>query len=341
MDTTRRDLLIGAASVAAAGAVFAPTAARAVNYEVSVGYPDWRYHLLEGGTLNSTRIFNSPIVQIATNMLWCEGPCWIGDGRYLLWSDIPNDAIMRWDEITGETTIFRTPSHNSNGLTRDRQGRLIVAEHNSRSVTRTEYDGSITTLATQYDGKTLNSPNDVVVKSDGSIWFTDPPFGRGNFYEGTPEPSEFETRNVYRIDPQTGEVQLVADDARPNGLCFSPDESILYVTDVGGISMYDVVNDGTALANKRFFTESAAHPPGNGGADGIKCDTNGNVWAGWSGEHSGVRAFDPNGVPGVWIELPERAANICFGGIHRNRLFMAASQSVYATYVNVQGVPYA
>jgi gluconolactonase len=311
------------------------TPARAVRFEVTVGYPDWRYHLLEGGTLNYTRIFNSPVQQLATDMLWCEGPVWFGDGRYLLWSDIGSNAIMRWDEVTRGTSIFRQPSNNSNGNTRDRQGRLITCEHLSRQVTRTEYDGSITVLASHYNGVTLNSPNDVVVKSDGSIWFTDPPFGRNNYFEGRPEPAEL-GRHVYRIDPQSGEVQLVADDARPNGLCFSPDESILYVTDAGGISMYDVVDDGTRLANKRFFTQST-----DGGADGIKCDMNGNVWAGWSGSQSGVRAFDPSGVPGVWIELPERAANICFGGIHRNRLFMAASQSVYAVHVNVQGVPYA
>jgi gluconolactonase len=248
---------------------------------------------------------------------------------------------MRWDEETGATSVFRKPSDHANGNTRDRQGRLVTCEHGGRRVTRTEYDGAITVIADSYQGKPLNSPNDVVVKSDGSIWFTDPPFGILGNYEGhkaTPESGQ----NVYRVDGASGEITAVATDVDgPNGLCFSPDENKLYLvasraTPNRLIYVYDVV-DGRALANGRVFIDA-----GPGTPDGFRCDIDGNLWCGWgmgSDELDGVVVYNPAGTLIGRIRLPERCANLCFGGVKRNRLFMAASQSIYALYVNTQGAP--
>ncbi len=267
-------------------------------------------------------------------------PVWFGDGRTLLWSDIPNDRILKWDEETGAVSIFRKPSNNANGNTRDRQGRLVTCEHDARRVTRTEYDGTITVLLDRFEGKRLNSPNDVVVKSDGSIWFTDPPFGILMDYEGHIAEQELGT-NVYRIDGRTGRATVVADDVvGPNGLAFSPDEKLLYVVESRAtprrIRAFDVSGDGTRLANGRVFIDA-----GPGSPDGFRCDIDGNLWCGWgmSAELHGVRVFNPAGEPIGHIHLPERCANLCFGGIKRNRLFMAASQSLYALYVNTKGAP--
>ncbi len=280
------------------------------------------------------------VERIASGMRWCEGPVWFGDGRFLLWSDIPNNRMMRWEEETGRVSVFRKPSNNANGNTRDRQGRLLTCEHDSRRVTRTEYDGKITVIASHYDGKPLNSPNDVVCKSDGSIWFTDPPFGILGLYEGHPAKPELPT-NVYRIDPKSGQLSVVAGDInRPNGLCFSPDESKLYVIQAAPlprtVQVFDVVDAGTKLANKRLFL--TAEPDGT--PDGMRCDIDGNLWMGWGMGREGldgVAIYNPQGKLIGRINLPERCANLCFGGVERNRLFMASSTSVYSLYVNTQG----
>jgi gluconolactonase len=269
---------------------------------------------------------------------WAEGPVWFGDGRYLLFSDIPNDRILRWLEDTGEVSVFRSPASYSNGHTRDRQGRLISCEHDTRRVTRTEYDGSLTTLMDRFQGKPLNAPNDVVVKSDGSVWVTDPGYGIMGHYEGHRAALE-RPAVVYRLDPSTGEATAVVDDvARPNGLCFAPDESLLYVVDSGStppvIRVYDVA-DGTRATHGRRFADMS---PGT--ADGIRCDVDGNLWAaaGDGGEgFDGVHIFAPDGERIGQILLPKKCANLCFGGAKRNRLFMAASQSLYAVYVETQG----
>jgi gluconolactonase len=301
-------------------------------------YPDPAIEILDPSFLKY-RLFNASVERLATGTRWGEGPVWFGDGRYLLWSDIPNNRIMRWDETTGQASVFRTPSNHANGNTRDRQGRLVTCEHGARRVTRTEYDGSITVLMDHWQGKRLNSPNDVVVKSDGSIWFTDPPFGLQSEYEGAVANQEIPAC-VYRIDAQSGVPSIVADDvAGPNGLCFSPDESLLYIVESRAsptrkIRVFDVHN-GTALTNSRIFVDA-----GPGTPDGIRCDIHGNIWAGWgmgTPELDGVMVFNPAGVAIGRIALPERSANICFGGAKRNRLFMAAGHALYALYVNTQG----
>ena len=283
---------------------------------------------------------NAAIERIAEGCRFTEGPVWFGDGRYLLFSDIPNDRIVKWEEETGAVSLFRKPSHYANGNTRDRQGRLVTCEMDAQRLTRTEYDGTVTVLADSFDGKRLTGPNDVVVKSDGSIWFSDNGAGiRGN-YLGHKAPVELPFR-VYRIDPRNGAVAVaVGDMERPNGLAFSPDESRLYVVDTPGgdktVHVYDIVDDGTRAVNGRVFFNAMP-----GYADGIRVDTQGNVWCGFSGGEGedGVAIFAPDGTLIGRILLPERCANVCFGGEKRNRLFMAASQSVYAIYVEAQGAP--
>lgn len=280
------------------------------------------------------------IDRLATGCRWAEGPVWFGDGRYLLWSDIPNDRIMKWEEETGAVSVFRKPSRNANGNTRDRQGRLVTCEHEGRRVTRTEYDGTVTVLCDNIGGRRLNSPNDVIVARDGAIWFTDPPFGILGYYEGQMAESELAPA-VYRIDPYTGVAAVVADDIPgPNGLAFSPDESILYVVASRAkprtILAYDVI-DGHRLTNGRILIDAGP----SGTPDGFRVDVDGNLWCGWgmgTPELDGVRIFNPAGSPIGHIHLPERCANVCFGGRFRNRLFMAASRSLYALYVNTQGV---
>ena len=284
------------------------------------------------------------VERLWTGARWAEGPVWVGDGRYLVFSDIPNNRMLRWTEETGDVSVFRSPSNYTNGNTRDKQGRLISCEHNARRVTRTELDGSITVLLDHYQGKPLNAPNDVVAHSNGSVWFTDPGYGILSNYEGHKAAFELPC-NVYRLDPKTLAPTVVEGNIRrPNGICFSPDEKLLYVCDSSGneggpgsshdIRAYDVV-DGERLANGRTFVNMGA-----GLADGIRCDVDGNVWAGagWTDEdYNGVHIFSPAGILIGKIHLPEICANVCFGGAKRDRLFMAASTSLYSLYVGTTG----
>jgi gluconolactonase len=309
------------------------------NWKPAASYPDPAVRTLDPRFDDIKPPFNAAVERLATGFRWAEGPVWFGDGRYLLWSDIPNNRIMRWDEETGAASVFRKPSNHANGNTRDRRGRLVTCEHEGRRVTRTEYDGSITVILDRFDGKRLNSPNDVVVKSDDSIWFTDPPFGILGNYEGEKAAPELGT-NVYRVDGNSGTATVVADDVNgPNGLCFSPDETKLYVVESRArprlIRVYDVIEDGSKLAHGRVFINA-----GDGTPDGFRCDVESNLWCGWgmTPELNGVAIFAPDATMIGHIALPERSANLCFGGRKRNRLFMAASQSIYSVYVNTQGV---
>src|SRR5689334_1566295 len=278
------------------------------------------------------------IERIATGFRFTEGPVYYGDGRYLLFSDIPNDTLVRWDELTGRSAVLRHNAGHPDGSTRDRQGRLVTCELGSRTLTRTEHDGTITVLADKFEGRRLTGPNDVVVKSDGTIWFSDNGAGTRGNYLGHTAPQEHPFR-VYRFDPASNTLSIAVEDmARPNGLAFSPDEKRLYVVDTPGDRpkstwVYDVVDKGTRVTDGRVFFDGA------GWADGIRCDTEGNVWAGLSGgpEQDGVGVWSPDGTLIGRILLPERCANLCFGGRKRNRVFMAASQSVYALYVEAQG----
>jgi gluconolactonase len=309
------------------------------HWTMSARYPDAAVKILDP-RFAKYRLALASVERLYTGTRWGEGPVYFGDGRYLLWSDIPNNRILRFDEETGAVSVFRKPSNNANGNTRDRAGRLVTCEHLTRRVTRTEYDGAITVICDSYDGKRLNSPNDVVVKSDGAIWFTDPQFGILSNYEGEAAAQELPTY-VYRVDPQTGRASVVIDDIeKPNGLAFSPDEKLLYVVDCGvnprTIRVYDVSSDGTKVSNGRVFIEAGAGST----PDGFRVDVDGNLWCGWgmgTPELDGVKVFAPDATPIGMIHLPERCANLCFGGRHRNRLFMASSHSLYALYVNTQG----
>ena len=303
-------------------------------------YPDPAVEILDE-RFAQYAIFNAAVERLYTGCRWSEGPVWFGDGRHLLWSDIPNNRILKWQEETASVSVYRQPSDFGNGNTRDRAGRLITCEHGTRRVTRTEYDGSVTVLMDSWQGKRLNSPNDVVVKSDGSIWFTDPVFGIIGNYEGYKADPEV-AQAVYRVDGETGETTIVTDDALgPNGLCFSPDERLLYLVESRGVPnrkilAYDVAENGREISNKRVLIDAG---PG-GSPDGMRCDVDGNLWCGWgmgSADLDGVLVFAPDGTKIGRIALPERCANVCFGGRQRNRLFMAASQSLYALYVNTQG----
>jgi gluconolactonase len=316
-----------------------------VPFTPNARYPDPVVEVLHESFLG-LRLFSASVEQLHTGGRWSEGPVWFGDLRSLLWSDIPNNRILRWDDASGSVSVFRQPSNFANGLARDRQGRLLACEHLTRRITRTEYDGSITVLADRWQGKRLNSPNDIVCAGDGSVWFTDPLFGIAGHWEG--EPAESETPwAVYRIDPAGGALERKIDDlAAPNGLAFSPDETILYVVESRAtphrkIWQYDVDAHG-GLSNKRLYVDAQ----GPGAYDGIAVDAKGNVWCGFGSNGApgvdpqgldGVRVYDPTGRAIAHIHLPERCANLCFGGAKRNRLFMAASHSLYALYVNVQG----
>ena len=334
MGRSKRDFV----RAGAAAAALAPMPRAFAQWQPSQRYPDPTIKILDP-SFERYRLANAKVERIASGMRWCEGPVWFGDGRYLLWSDIPNNRIMRWDEETGAVSVFRKPSNNANGNTRDRQGRLLSCEHDTRRVTRTEYDGSITVITDRYDGKPLNSPNDIVCKSDSSIWFTDPPFGILGNYEGHVAKPELPT-NVYRWDPKSGKLAIATGEVnRPNGLAFSPDESRLYISESGSsprvVRVYDVV-DGTRLAKGRVFI--TAEP--NGTPDGLRLDVDGNLWMGCMGAEDldGVHVFNSNAKLIGRIDLPEGCANLCFGSLYRNRLFMAASTSVYSLYVNTQGV---
>ncbi|NUA27699.1 SMP-30/gluconolactonase/LRE family protein [Cupriavidus basilensis] len=301
-------------------------------------YPDPAIQVLSPA-FEKYHLVLAAVERIASGSRWAEGPVWFGDGRYLLWSDIPNNRILKWEEQTGAVSEFRAPSNNANGNTRDRQGRLVTCEHGGRRITRTEYDGSISVLMDSFEGKRLNSPNDLVVKSDGSIWFTDPPFGIAGYYQGEHAEQELPER-VYRLDPATGKATVVADDiSGPNGLAFSPDERTLYVIESRArprrIRAIEVDASGTRLGASRVLVDA-----GPGTPDGLRVDVDGNLWCGWgmgAPELDGVRVFSPQGEPIGHISLPERCANLCFGGRHRNRLFMASCTSIYSLYVNTQG----
>ena len=307
--------------------------------DLSPNYPDLAVESLDK-SFDAYKLFNAGVERLATGCRWNEGPVWFGDGRFLLWSDIPNNRIMRWDEETGLATPWRKPSNNSNGNTRDRQGRLVSCEHGGRRITRTEHDGSVTVLMDSFAGKPLNSPNDIVVKSDGTIWFSDPTFGIRGEYEGNKAQPELPT-NLYRFDPARGTASVMCGEIdQPNGVVFSPDETLLYVVESGvrprRIHVFDVEDDGARLANGRIWL--ACGPDDS--PDGFRCDVDGNIWAGWGTgpELNGVTIFNPHAQAIGRIHLPERCANLCFGGAKRNRLFMAASRSIYSLYVNTQGM---
>ena len=331
---------ISSATVALAGGQSGFT--RDWSGSAPVRYPDSAVEVIDP-RFAKYKLGTAAVERIYTGSRFTEGPVWFGDGRFLLWSDIPNNCIFRWTEETGKVSVFRKPSHYSNGNTRDKQGRLITCHHGTRCVTRTEHDGTIAVLVDQFEGKRLNAPNDAVVHSDGAVWFTDPGYGIVGHYEGHKAPFELPT-NVYRLNPESGEVRVATGDLeKPNGLCFSPDEKKLYVADTGSthkpghhrhIRVYDVV-DNSRLANGRMFADMAP-----GIADGIRCDIDGNLWAsaGWVGEgFDGVHIFAPDGTLIGKIHLPEVCGNLCFGGVKRNRLFMTASQSLYSVYVETQG----
>jgi gluconolactonase len=338
----RRTFLNVTAGAATALASKPLTPAAKQDRKTPVVYPDPAVETIDPRFAKYV-VGNAAVERLYTGARWTEGPVWFGDGRYLLFSDIPNNRILRWLEDTGEVTVFRSPSNYSNGNFRDRQGRLLTCEHDMRRLTRTEYDGTITVLMDQFQGKKLNAPNDLAVHSDGAIWFTDPGYGIMSNYEGHKAAFELPT-NVYRLDPNTRQATVVAGDLdKPNGICFSPDEEKLYIVDTGvpkhagdphPIRVYDV-EDGVRLKNGRLFANMAP-----GSSDGIRCDVDGNIWsaAGWAGEsYNGVHVIAPDGALIGKIHLPETCANLCFGGSKKNRLFMAASQSLYSLYVGTQG----
>ena len=275
---------------------------------------------------------NCRLEKLHTGTRWAEGPCYFGDTGVLIWSDIPNNRMLRYVEGLG-VDVFRQPSHCSNGNTRDRQGRLVTCEHETRRVTRTEYDGTITVLAERYQGRRLNSPNDVVVKSDGSIWFTDPPYGIMSDYEGNKSASELDGNYVYRIDPASNALELVASDFdKPNGLAFSPDERQLFIVDSGRprhMRVFDVV-DGRRLSGGRIFAECDA-----GTFDGFRFDAEGHLW---TSTKAGVSCYAPDGTLLGKIRIPEAVSNLTFGGPKKNRLFITATTSLYSLFVNARGV---
>jgi gluconolactonase len=286
------------------------------------------------------------VERVATGMRWAEGPVYFPAGRYVLFSDIPNNRIMRFSEDDGHLSVFRQPSMNSNGNTIDREGRLITCEHSGRRVTRTELDGSITIIADKYNGKKLNSPNDAVVASDGSIWFTDPIYGIGGYYEGVKAEPEQEKHNVYRVDPKSGDIKVVVDDfVEPNGITLSPDEKKLYVIDTGftdgpdnpsHIRAFDLDVGAGKVSNSKVFAEM----PKPSITDGMRCDRDGRIWCsvGWGDPNEdGVRCYTPDGDLLGKIHIPETVANLCFGGQQRNRLYICGSTSLYAVYTSAQG----
>jgi gluconolactonase len=274
------------------------------------------------------------VEQLHGGCRWAEGPVYVPAGRYLVWSDIPNDRMLRWDETTGSVGVFRQPAGYPNGSTLDVLARLVTCEHGNRRVTRTEHDGSQTVIADRYQGKRFNSPNDVVVRSDGSIWFTDPSYGIDSDYEGHRADSEIGSCHLYRVDPGTGAVRIAADDFdRPNGLAFSLDEQRLYVADTGAnhIRLFEVADDGT-LSGGQVVAACTV-----GAFDGLRLDDAGRIWV---GAGDGVHCHDPDGTLIGKVRVPETVANLVFGGRKRNHLFICATTSVYAILLSVTGAPW-
>jgi gluconolactonase len=365
----RRNLLKGAAAVAASAVTMKAASAATVTPSGQTGALTLSTDPLPLGPLPGSRYPDShlesakpkvsfgpadfpafagtmAVERVATGMRWAEGPVYFAAGRYVLFSDIPNNRIMRFSEDDGHLSVYRQPSMNSNGNTIDREGRLITCEHSGRRVTRTELDGSITIIADKYNGKKLNSPNDAVVASDGSIWFTDPVYGIGGYYEGIKAEPEQEKHNVYRVDPKSGDVKVVVDDfVEPNGIALSPDEKKLYVLDTGftdgpdnpsHIRAFNLDVAAGKVSNSKVFAEM----PKPSITDGVRCDTEGRVWCsvGWGDPNEdGVRCYTPDGGLLGKIHIPETVANLCFGGQQRNRLYICGSTSLYAVYTSVQG----
>jgi gluconolactonase len=366
----RRSLIKGAAALAATAVTMTAASAATVTPLGQTGAPTPSTEPLPLGPLPGSRYPDShleslkkpkvsfgptdfpafagtmAVERVATGFRWAEGPVYFAAGRYVLFSDIPNNRIMRFSEDDGHLSVYRQPAMNSNGNTIDREGRLITCEHSGRRVTRTELDGSITIIADKYNGKKLNSPNDAVVASDGSIWFTDPVYGIGGFYEGIKAEPEQEKHNVYRVDPKSGDVKVVVDDfVEPNGLALSPDEKKLHVCDTGftdgpdnpsHIRVFDLDVGTGKLSNSKVFADM----PKPSITDGVRCDTDGRVWCsvGWGDPNEdGVRCYTKDGDLLGKIHIPETVANLCFGGQQRNRLYICGSTSLYAVYTSVQG----
>ena len=342
MQTSRRLFLQATASAVAASA----QAPRDWSGRVPSRYPDPDIITLDP-RFKKYALGNTPIQRLHTGTLWAEGTAWNGSGKYLVWSDIPNNRQMRWLEEDGHVSVLRAPAGHSNGNTFDYEGRQISCEHGNRRVVRYEYNGAVTVLADKWNGKPLNAPNDAVVTPDGALWFTDPGYGALMNYEGNKTNMEIKEA-VYRVDLKTNKMEMVTDEIfKPNGLCFSPDYKKLYIADTGAthydkapreVKVWDV--DGPRLRNGRTFVSMVIPGLGGGLADGIRADVDGNVWigAGWVGPgYDGVHVVAPDGVRIGKILLPEICANLCFGGTRRNRLFMAGSQSLYCVYVETQG----
>jgi gluconolactonase len=362
----QRRALLSAAAGSALGTTALGAGAQSFVFTPNQRYPDPAVQILDP-SFAKYRIYSSTLEQVATGMRWAEGPVYFpgaaaGEPGYLLLSDIPNNRIMKFDEKTGAFTVFRANANYANGNTRDRQGRLLTCEHSVvRRVTRTDKDGKISVLADSFEGKRLNAPNDIVVKSDDSVWFTDPLFGINGEWEGSRAKPEQATTNVYRLAPDGKLSAVITDIVNPNGLAFSPDENKLYVVEWRGtpnrsIWAYDVAADNT-LANKTKLIDAADF----GALDGFKVDRDGNLWCGWGSNGAlnaeagevggkkvftlrgkpedldGVMVFNPQGKAIAHIRLPERCANLCFGGPKNNRLYMASCHSLYALYVEAHG----
>jgi gluconolactonase len=363
--TTRRHWLQLAAGTGLA-ACAGPALAQRFEFRPNQRYPDPAVQILDP-SFTRYRIYSSTLEQVATGMRWAEGPVYFpgapGEPGHVLVSDIPNNRIMKFDERSGEFTVFRQPANYANGNTRDRQGRLVTCEHSvTRRITRTERDGKITVLADSFEGKRLNAPNDIVVKSDDSLWFTDPLFGLNGEWEGSRAKPEQATTNVYRLGADGRMTAVITDLVNPNGLAFSPDEKKLYVVEWRGtpnrsIWSYDVAADGMSLSNKSKLIDAADQ----GALDGFRVDRDGNLWCGWgsngalaaepveaglrkvyplrgkSEDLDGLMVFSPQGKPLAHVRLPERCANVCWGGPKNNRLYMAACHSLYALHFEAHG----